>query len=179
MFDVSPLPIHRLKLINRHLYPDSRGHFGEIYRESAFNTEVPRFIQDNQSFSQRNVLRGMHIQIDQWQLLTVMNGTICDLTVDLGANSPTFGMINLLEMKHDSNNQLLIPPGIAHGFCVLSESAILHYKSSVYYGETPQYGVAWNSAELRNFWPGHEWVISERDSGFPTMSDFLESGITI
>jgi dTDP-4-dehydrorhamnose 3,5-epimerase len=179
MFDMSLLPIDRLKLINRHLYPDNRGYFGEIYRESDFGSEVPCFVQDNQSFSERNVLRGMHLQASQWQLLTVLKGSIRDLTVDLGSSSPTFGMINLLEMKHDSNNQLLIPPGVAHGFCVLSESAILHYKSSVYYGETPQYGVAWNSTELKEFWPGNEWIISERDSGFPTIGDFLESGITI
>jgi dTDP-4-dehydrorhamnose 3,5-epimerase len=82
-------------------------------------------------------------------------------------------------MKHDLNNQLLVPPKVAHGFCVLSEGAILHYKSSVFYGQTPQYGVAWDSSELQDLWPNRNWVISERDLNFPTITSFIDSGVAV
>lgn len=179
MFEHSNCEIGRMKVVNRPIHLDNRGHFGEIFREKDFGEGVPRFVQDNLSISRHNVLRGMHLQADQWQLVTVLEGTILDLTVDLNRKSSTYEKINLIEMKSDLNNQLLIPPGVAHGFCVLSESAILHYKSSVFYGETPQYGVAWDSSQIQDFWPNSKWIISKRDLNFPTIASFIESGIAV
>jgi dTDP-4-dehydrorhamnose 3,5-epimerase len=179
MFEIFDYNIERMKVINRPIYLDNRGRFGEIFRMNDFGDEVPRFVQDNLSVSDRNVLRGMHLQVNQWQLVTVLQGSILDLTVDLDKKSPTYEKVSVIEMKCDLNNQLLIPPGVAHGFCVLSESAILHYKSSVLYGETSQYGVAWDSSQLQDLWPNKEWIISDRDLNFPTVTAFIESGVAV
>ena len=179
MFKDSELPIDRMKLLNRTLSADRRGHFEEIYRATDFKDKVPAFVQDNLSYSKGSVLRGMHIQVSQWQLVTVLFGSICDVTFDLNPNSPTFGQAYSIEMRHDSDNQLLIPPGVSHGFCVLSKEVILHYKSTVYYGNTLQYGVAWDSEELKNIWPKGDWVLSDRDLEFPTIGQFLSSGVTL
>ena len=179
MFEVSDMPIHRMKLLNRTLNVDKRGHFKEIYRATDFGDEVPEFVQDNLSFSKGAVLRGMHLQVSQWQLVTILSGSILDVTFDLNPNSPTFRQAHSIKMRHDLDNQLLIPPGVSHGFCVLSKEAILHYKSTIYYGNSLQYGVAWNSEELKNIWPEGDWVLSARDLEFPSIGQFLLGGITL
>jgi dTDP-4-dehydrorhamnose 3,5-epimerase len=179
MFEVSDMPIDRMKLLNRTLSADERGHFEEIYRATDFGDEVPEFVQDNLSFSKASVLRGMHLQVSQWQLVTVLSGSIQDVTFDLNPNSPTFRQAHSIEMRHNLNNQLLIPPGVSHGFCVLSKEVILQYKSNVYYGNTLQYGVAWDSQELKNILPEGDWILSGRDLEFPTIDQFLLSGVTL
>jgi dTDP-4-dehydrorhamnose 3,5-epimerase len=168
-----------MHLASRSLHFDSRGYFGEIYRAKDYGGEVPVFIQDNLSFSNKGVLRGMHFQVNQWQILTVLKGSIFDVTFDVNPSSPTFRQKNMTSMEYNANNQLLIPPGVAHGFCVISDEAVLHYKSSVYYGETLQFGVSWNSVELDGLWPNCDWTVSERDSSFPTISDFLSTNYSV
>lgn len=163
--------ISRQIVATRTIYPDPRGHFAEIFRNSDFEIELPNFIQDNVSYSTQNVLRGMHFQEDQWQVLTVLFGSILDITIDIDETSPTFLSTNVVEMNIDSKNQLIIPPGVAHGFCVTSNEVVLHYKSSKYYGETKQFGIAWNSEQLKNLWPQKQWILSERDLNFPHLND--------
>jgi len=179
MFEVSETPIDRMKLLNRTLSVDKRGHFEEIYRATDFGDEVPDFIQDNLSYSKGLVLRGMHLQVSQWQLVTVLSGSIRDVTLDLNRGSRTFMRSHSVEMRHDSNNQLLIPPGVAHGFALTSDQALLHYKSTVYYGQSLQFGVSWESPELAECWPVGNWVVSDRDCGFPRLSDFLKTKFSV
>jgi dTDP-4-dehydrorhamnose 3,5-epimerase len=179
MFEVSDMPIDRMKLLNRALRADKRGHFEEIYRASDFGDEVPEFVQDNLSFSIGAVLRGMHLQVSQWQLVTILSGSIRDVTLDLNRGSRTFMKSHSVEMRHDSNNQLLIPPGVAHGFALTSNQALLHYKSTVYYGDSLQFGISWESPELAECWPGGNWVVSDRDCDFPSVSDFLKTKFSL
>jgi dTDP-4-dehydrorhamnose 3,5-epimerase len=171
MHDYVDTGISRQKIATRTIYPDARGHFAEVFRNNDHGVGLPNFVQDNVSYSMQNVLRGMHFQDDQWQILTVLVGSIVDVTIDIDETSSTFLATNVVEMKIDSNNQLIIPPGVAHGFCVTSDEAVLHYKSSKYYGETKQYGIAWDSEQLRDLWPQEHWILSERDLNFPHLSD--------
>lgn len=150
-------------------FHDHRGYFSEEFRKSSSPNGVPDFIQDSLSFSQKNVLRGMHLQINQWQLVTLVKGELIDVFIDLGVSSPTYLESVSLKLSELGKNQLLLGPGIAHGYGVLSDDVILHYKSSVYYGDTPQFGLNWTSTELDSHWPKREWVVSERDSNFPVI----------
>jgi dTDP-4-dehydrorhamnose 3,5-epimerase len=179
MLEVFNTSIDQVRLLNRKLHNDKRGYFEEIFRSMDFDNEVPAFIQDNLSYSIGPVLRGMHLQVGQWQLITVVSGSIRDVTLDLNRESRTFLKTNSVEMRHNLNNQLLIPPGVAHGFAVTSEQALLHYKSTVYYGASMQYGIFWGSPELAKCWPSKDWVVSERDSNFPSLSDFLKTNFLI
>ena len=175
MLESSDSPIHQMKLITRPIQFDNRGHFEEIFRMNDFGTEVPQFVQDNLSFSKKDVLRGMHFQDHQWQVLTVLAGCILDVTIDINPASPSFLKTNIVEMQFEINNQLLIPPGVAHGFCVNSNEVTLHYKSSILYGDSNQYGIAWDSDELRDSWPKGSWELSARDSSFPQLREFLNN----
>jgi len=174
MHNFSALPIKNMQVLTRSLHLDNRGHFEEICRIDDFEEKVPNFVQDNISYSRKNVLRGMHFQDEQWQVLTVLVGSILDITIDVKPLSESFLKTNVIEMKFDSNNQLLIPPGVAHGFCVTSNEAVLHYKSSKLYGESRQHGISWDSKEIKDFWPKNDWILSERDLNFPQLSNYLE-----
>lgn len=154
-------------------YFDERGYFCEEFRKSGAPSLVPEFIQDNLSFSRQNVLRGMHLQVDQWQLVTLIKGELIDILIDLRESSPSYLKSVSLKLSESTANQLLVAPGIAHGYGVLSDEAIIHYKSSVYYGDTPQYGLHWASPELKSHWPMRSWVLSERDSNFPFLRGLI------
>ncbi len=173
MSNFKELAIHQMMLGTRFIHFDNRGHFEEIFRVNDFGSEVPNFVQDNLSYSNNRVLRGMHFQDDQWQLLTILKGSILDVTIDIDHASPSFLNTNVVEMHFDSHNQLLIPPGVAHGFCVISNEAILHYKSSILYGDSKQHGISWDSEQIRGFWPEESWELSSRDLGFPKLSEYL------
>ena len=173
MSNFKELAIHQMMLGTRFIHFDNRGHFEEIFRVNDFGSEVPNFVQDNLSYSNNRVLRGMHFQDDQWQLLTILKRSILDVTIDIDHASPSFLNTNVVEMHFDSHNQLLIPPGVAHGFCVISNEAILHYKSSLLYGDSKQHGISWDSEEIRGFWPEESWELSARDLGFPKLSEYL------
>lgn len=148
------------------IFLDERGYFFEEIRKSCIMVGVPDFIQDSISYSNKNVLRGMHIQHEQWQLVTLLSGHVIDVVFNLDKNSSEYKLSSSISLMWDGINQLLIKPGIAHGFAVLSENAMIHYKSNVYFGETPQFGVHWKSKEIVHHWPNQSWKISERDSSF-------------
>jgi len=154
------------------MHEDNRGYFFEELRKSDLPESTPEFVQDSISFSKMGVLRGMHLQLKQWQLLTLLEGEIFDVLLNLDEDSPNFMSSIPLNLAWNRLNQLLIAPGIAHGFAVLSDEARIHYKSSVYYGSTDQFGVHWNSEEIRDMWPKVPWTISERDSTFPSLQEF-------
>jgi dTDP-4-dehydrorhamnose 3,5-epimerase len=152
---------------------DRRGFFQELHRENITNTFIPETVQDNLSFSKGPVLRGVHFQDNQWQILTVLSGSIVDVTIDIQRTSETFLKSERLELSDEGPNQLIIPPGVAHGFCTLSDEVLLLYKSSKYYGETREFGISWKSEQIFNLWPDKSWLMSERDLNFPTLNEFL------
>jgi dTDP-4-dehydrorhamnose 3,5-epimerase len=152
---------------------DSRGFFSEEFRNSECPVMGLDFVQDSLSYSKRNVLRGMHLQIAQWQLVTLIKGKLIDVLIDLVESSPTYLNSVSLDLCEFEKNQLLLGPGIAHGYGLMSEEAIIHYKSSHYYGESLQFGLNWMSKELDTHWPKREWIVSERDSNFPVLQDLI------
>jgi len=152
---------------------DARGFFSEEFRNSECPVSGVDFVQDSLSYSKRNVLRGMHLQINQWQLVTLVKGELIDVLIDLQESSPTYLKSVSLDLSELKQNQLLLGPGIAHGYGVMSEEALIHYKSSVYYGETFQFGLNWKSKELDTHWCKREWLLSERDLNFPLLQDLI------
>jgi len=153
------------------IFPDARGYFFEELRTSSLPAGVPNFVQDSISYSKRNVLRGMHLQQEQWQLITLLSGQIFDVILNLDKKSSEYKQSSSISLSWDGMNQVLIRPGIAHGYAVLGESAMIHYKSSVYYGHSAQIGVHWQSNEIVNHWPDQSWKLSERDSSFKLLKE--------
>ena len=154
-------PLQDVKLLQPRRFGDDRGWFAEVYNQQSFlNVGLPtQFVQDNQSFSVRGVLRGLHYQLErpQGKLVRVLSGTIWDVAVDLRSGSPTFGQwagftlhapsaVNPLEM-------LWIPSGFAHGFLVLSETAEVLYKTTDLYHPASERCILWNDATLKIDWP--------------------------
>lgn len=161
-------------LIEPRCFTDERGFFLECfqsqrYREVGINDE---FAQDNHSRSVKGVLRGLHFTIKnrQAQIVTVMRGKIFDVVVDLRKSSATFGRWFGAELSDDGpRRQIYMAPGFAHGYCVLSESADLHYKVSRLYDLADEGGLIWNDADLGIRWPIANPIISARDSAYPSL----------
>lgn len=163
------LPIQELQGVwtrKCQIYFDDRGHFLEVLRRTSLPLEVPDFVQDSLSYSKKNVLRGMHLQQNQWQMVTLLSGEIQDVVLNLDQESSQYKQAASIVLSWNDTNQVLISPGIAHGFAVLSEEAIIHYKSTIYYGDSPEIGVNWKSKEVISLWPDENWTISKRDSSF-------------
>lgn len=147
-------------------YFDSRGSFREVLRKSDLPLGVPEMLQESISISKGNVLRGMHYQEEQWQVITLIRGLIQDIIVCVDENSDNYLESSPRYIDDKGINQILIAPGLAHGFANLGEEAIIHYSSSVYFGATPQHGIHWESKPIKDLWEHRNWIVSERDSGF-------------
>lgn len=155
---VTPLAILDVVLITPQLFEDKRGFFIESFNQSNFNTAVGQkinFVQDNHSRSVKNVLRGLHYQIQrpQGKLIRVLSGVIFDVAVDIRKSSPSFMQSVCIELSGADHQQLWIPPGFAHGFLVLSETADVLYKVTDYYDANSERCIAWNDPELAISWP--------------------------
>lgn len=153
-----PQAIADVLLIEPRVFGDSRGFFFESFNERAFREATGRdvqFVQDNHSRSARGVLRGLHYQIQQAQgkLVRVVRGQVFDVAVDLRRSSPTFGRWVGVELSEDNHRQLWVPPGFAHGFVVMSESADFLYKTTDYYAPEHERCIAWNDPQLAIAWP--------------------------
>ncbi|CAN2246010.1 RfbC dTDP-4-dehydrorhamnose 3,5-epimerase and related enzymes [actinobacterium SCGC AAA044-D11] len=155
-------------------FHDNRGYFLETYRENLMPKDTPGMIQDNFSESKQFVLRGIHFQVGQSQLVTVLKGAVIDLSIDLRPNSPSFLKVYKTELNQEKNNQLLLPAGFGHGYLVLSPEAILNYKSSKYYGESEQFTINILESPFISLLPKVVYEISERDSTAPNLSGLLE-----
>jgi len=158
---------------------DERGFFMETYhdrRYAEFGIDLT-FRQDNRSLSSRGVLRGLHYQVAQPQghLVMVLAGEIFDVGLDLRRGSPTFGQAMSMVLKADDFSQLWLPPGVAHGFCVLSETGEIHYKCSDLYAPGDEAGVLWNDPDLAIDWPIDSPVIAPRDQKLPRLRDVPEN----
>lgn len=167
MYEFMPIKeLHGVWTRKCQVHSDNRGYFFEELRKTSLPKDVPDFVQDSVSFSKKNVLRGIHLQQNQWQLITLLSGQIQDVVFNLDLDSIEYKRSASISLKWDATNQVLISPGIAHGYAVLSEDAIIHYKSSIYYGDSPEMGVHWKSKEIFSFWPKQQWTVSARDSNF-------------
>lgn len=164
-----------LLFIKPKIFGDSRGYFYESWnRERYENAGITEdFVQDNVSFSSRGVLRGLHYQkpYTQGKLVSVLLGEVWDVAVDLRRSSPTFGKWQGFTLTGERKEQLYIPRGFAHGFCVLSETALFQYKCTDKYSPESEHGIMWNDPTLAIPWPVHEPVISDKDKMHPRFKD--------
>lgn len=150
--------IHDVVVIEPKVFGDARGFFFESFNQKAFDAATGsshQFVQDNHSRSGKGVLRGLHYQMQQAQgkLVRVARGAVYDVAVDIRKSSPTFGKWAGVELTEDNKRQLWVPPGLAHGFLVLSDSADFLYKTTDYYLPAAERCIAWNDPELAIAWP--------------------------
>ena len=178
----TPLAIPEVVLIEPNVFGDERGFFFESFNQARFEAAIGRsvqFVQDNHSRSAKNVLRGLHYQIQQPQgkLVRVVQGEVFDVAVDLRKSSPTFGKWVGEILSAENKRQLWVPEGFAHGFVVLSESAEFLYKTTDYYAPQYERCIFWNDATLGIAWPqGIQPVLSAKDAkGLP----FRESEVFV
>lgn len=155
-------------------FKDGRGYFLELWREERY-IELGirhRFVQDNLSYSERGTLRGLHLQTSavQAKLVTVLDGEVYDVAVDVRVGSPTFGRWVGIGLSGSTKAQMYIPAGYAHGFQVLSETALFHYKASAPYRASSELAIAWNSPELDITWPIPVPRLSARDASAPSLT---------
>ncbi|WP_324661097.1 dTDP-4-dehydrorhamnose 3,5-epimerase [Enterobacter bugandensis] len=164
-----------LLIIEPKVFGDDRGFFYETYHEQRYkNAGIKEsFVQDNRSRSTGNVLRGLHFQKrkPQGKLVTVTAGTVFDVAVDLREDSPTFGQYESIILSGDNRLQFYIPPGFAHGFCVLSDIADFQYKCTDFYDPTDEGGIIWNDNSININWPISEPNLSLKDKELPSLED--------
>jgi len=160
------------------VFEDNRGYFFESYNERTFAKENIdlRFVQDNQSSSSYGVVRGLHYQLNphaQTKLVRVLRGNILDVAVDIRENSPTFAKAFSIELSAENKKQLLIPPGFAHGFSVLSERAEVFYKCDSFYNKESETGIRYNDPLLSIDWkvPADKVIVSEKDEQLPLLAE--------
>jgi dTDP-4-dehydrorhamnose 3,5-epimerase len=160
------------------VYPDERGYFFESYNEELFRRQGLdlRFVQDNESFSRYGVIRGLHYQLEpyaQSKLIRVIRGAIHDIAVDIRKGSPTYGKYVSVELSADNKLQFLIPPGFAHGFSVLTETAEVAYKCDALYNKASEGGIRYDDPALNIDWriPAGEVVVSAKDLELPSLAE--------
>jgi len=165
-------------IIEPRVFLDSRGHFFEGYNKLRLEEKgiTYNFVQDNQSKSSYGVIRGLHFQKSphaQTKLLRVVQGKILDVAVDIRKNSPTYGKHIAVELTDENFKQILIPQGFAHGFSVLSETAIVQYKCTDYYYPETEGGISFSDTELHIDWkvPIDNAIVSEKDLKLPVLSN--------
>jgi dTDP-4-dehydrorhamnose 3,5-epimerase len=171
-------PLQDLYLVEPRIFEDARGYFFESYNYANFKKSGNpfRFVQDNQSKSDFGVIRGLHYQLNpkaQTKLVRVLSGRIFDVAVDVRKGSPTYGKWYGIELSEDNYIQLLIPKGFAHGFSVLSETAIIFYKCDEFYAPEFDSGVIYNDPSLSIDWkvPDNKVMVSEKDRMLPAFEN--------
>lgn len=154
-----------LILIEPKIFGDDRGTFYESWRDAGYQKLgiSEKFLQDNVSISKKNVLRGLHYQKNQGQLVTVTYGKIFDVAVDIRPESKTYKKYFSIELNADKPQQLYMSPGFAHGFCVLTDIAIINYKCTQYYDASQEDGIIWNDPGIGIEWPAGDKIISRKD----------------
>jgi len=161
------------------IFEDKRGYFFESFNQDLFNKTIGKtimFVQDNESFSSKGILRGLHYQIGdfaQAKLVRVIKGKVLDVAVDLRKGSKTFGQHVSVELSEENKKQLFVPRGFGHGFIVLSDSAIFSYKCDNIYNKASEGGVIYNDSKLNIDWqlPEEEILVSEKDAILPTLEN--------
>lgn len=168
-------PIPGVVLVEPTVHRDERGFFVETYHEPRYreNGITARFVQDNHSRSRGGILRGLHAQSPnpQGKLVRCIEGRVWDVAVDVRLGSPTFGKHVAMELSDENFHQLYVPPGLLHGFCVLSEAAQIEYKCTGVYDPAADFGVRWNDPELAVPWPIDAPLLSEKDANAPLLAE--------
>ena len=169
-----------LVIIEPRLFKDLRGYFFESFNQSEFDEKVGkiRFVQDNESMSSYGVMRGLHFQkppYAQSKLVRCVKGAVLDVAVDLRKSSPTYGQHVAVELTEDNHRQIFIPKGFAHGFAVLSETAIFQYKCDEFYHPESEGGISILDDSLDIDWiiPTDKAILSEKDTKQPLLKDFI------
>lgn len=157
------------------IFKDERGFLVKVYHQNVFenNDLETNFVEEYYSFSYKGVLRGLHFQLppmDHVKLVYCVLGKVLDAVVDLRIGSPTYGQFETFELSSDKANMIYIPKGLAHGFYVLSENAIMMYKVTTVYSPEHDTGILWNSIGIT--WPDEKPIISKRDREFKPFKDF-------
>lgn len=164
---ITPTQLSEVLLVEPDVFGDERGFFFESWqrkRYADFGLDVD-FVQDNISFSQKGILRGLHVQnpYAQGKLVHVLQGEVYDVAVDIRKGSPSFGQWVGLYLSAENRHQLYIPPGFAHGFCVTSETALFAYKCTELYHPETELSIAWNDSDIGIQWPVSEPNLSKKD----------------
>jgi dTDP-4-dehydrorhamnose 3,5-epimerase len=176
-YTVTPTAIPDVLMLEPKVFGDSRGFFFESFNEQDFAKATGlnvKFVQDNHSRSAKGVLRGLHYQLQQPQgkLVRVVRGAVFDVAVDIRRSSPTFGQWVGCELSEDNHRQFWVPPGFAHGFVVLSDSADFLYKTTDYYAPAHERCIAWNDLDIGIEWPaGIEPQLSAKDLAGKRLKD--------
>lgn len=176
MFDLNPSAILGCYEMQPRVFDDSRGRFVKVFHEKAFAEQglETNFVEEYYSVSHKNVVRGMHFQLppmDHVKLVYCVQGEVIDTVVDLRIGSQTYGQFDLFELSAKRANSVYIPKGMAHGFYVLSEQAIMVYKVSSIYSPEHDAGILWNSIGIP--WPSNKAILSSRDQVFPSLDKFV------
>lgn len=164
-------------IIEPKVFRDSRGFFKEtfqtnFYQDAGINFN---FVQDNYSRSKRGVLRGLHFQVTkpQGKLVSCFKGAVFDVIVDINPSSPTFSQHVGIVLTENNHYQIFIPPGYAHGFCVLTDIAEFYYKCTDFYDSSDESGLIWNDPDLAIDWPVELPVLSDKDMELPTLKKII------
>ncbi|MDC8786681.1 dTDP-4-dehydrorhamnose 3,5-epimerase [Roseateles koreensis] len=176
---ITPTALPEVLIVEPRVFGDARGFFTESWNEQTFNKSVGsevRFVQDNHSRSARGVLRGMHFQLPphtQGKLVRVVNGAVFDVAVDMRRSSPNFGRWAGVELSADNHRQLWVPPGFAHGFLVLSDTADFLYKTTDFYAPQAEGCVRWDDPSISIQWPdvGVAPLLAEKDAKAPLLGE--------
>jgi dTDP-4-dehydrorhamnose 3,5-epimerase len=176
---VVPTEIPAVLLIEPAVFQDSRGFFLETYRHDKyhrFGIET-KFVQDNLSYSRKNVLRGLHFQWPnpQAKLVQVLEGAVFDVAVDIRRGSPTFGKSTGQILSSENKRQLFIPEGFAHGFFTISDTALFMYKCSDYYNPSAEKGILFSDPHIHIKWPEGRPILSDKDAQHPLLKDLPET----
>lgn len=171
--------LNDLFLIEPNVFGDERGYFFESFNQREFEDaigEKVNFCQDNQSLSNKGVVRGLHFQVDpfaQGKLVRVTQGSVLDVVVDLRKNSSTFGQHESFELSAQNKLQLWVPPGFAHGFATLEDQTIFQYKCTNYYNPASEKSVLWCDDQLKIDWKVENAIVSAKDQLGETWADFV------
>ena len=172
-------PLKGLVVIEPKVWKDGRGYFFESYNKKLFSEAGidVEFVQDNQSFSHKGALRGLHAQADpfaQGKLVRVIQGKVLDVAVDVRTGSATYGQHYALELSGETQTMFYVPPGFLHGFLTLEDNTIFMYKVTSLYDKASEIGVRWDDADLQINWGASESevILSEKDKVLPAFADF-------
>ncbi|MFA6923644.1 MAG: dTDP-4-dehydrorhamnose 3,5-epimerase [Bacteroidales bacterium] len=170
--------ISDLLIIEPDVFQDDRGYFFESYNEEVFNKNgiKYKFVQDNESKSQKNVIRGLHFQIpphEQAKLIRVIKGKVMDVVVDIRKKSHTYGKYFSIELSEENKTMLLVPSGFAHGFATLKDKTVFSYKCSNFYNKDSERCILWNDPDLNIKWNINNPVLSEKDKKGLKFKDYI------
>ncbi len=163
------------------VFLDDRGYFLETWNSTRYEQVgiSGPFVQDNISFSKKGILRGLHFQYPQSQgkLIQVLSGEVLDVVVDIRVGSPTYGQWIGEVLSESNHRQMYVPPGLAHGYCVTSETALFLYKCTDFYNPATEHGIIWNDPDIGIEWPVAQPVLSVKDAVYPRLKDLRPENV--